>query len=341
MIVYLKVEGNNRIKNTETESPTIQNIINKRLISGILIPTKEITLKPQLSGILEEIYVKVGDKVKKGDGIARIRIMADPNNLEIAARNKKTAQIRYENEQKIFQRNQTLFQKNILPQSEMESAEQSFHLSKEEYESTKTQYEIIKNGYSKNQHEVSDIVAATSSGTILELPLREGASVIERNTYNEGSTIAVIADLEDLNFRGLINESDIIHLKEGIPFKLNIPALNGYSTTAKLERISPKGVEQNGIMKFEIEAKVTFPDKSQIIRSGYSAIAEIILQKSDSTITINERNLIWEKDSAYIELFKPDFTTQKHLVKTGLSNGLRIEITEGISLTDKVIVQKN
>jgi HlyD family secretion protein len=341
MVIYLKVEGNNKLKNTETEQPEIRPIKVERLISGVLEPAREISIKPQLSGILDEIYVEVGDKIKKGEHIARIRILADPNNLEIAKKNLKTTFIRLQNEKKKYERNQSLFKKNIIPLVEIEKYEEAYQLAKEEYESAKVQHEIIQKGFSTKQKEVSNIVTATSNGTILELPLKEGSSVIERNTYNEGSTIAVIADLENLTFKGYVNENDIFYLENKKLLNVNIPALHNFRTNATLSKISPKGIKQNGIMKFEIEANIKISDSKKMVRSGYSAIANITLQRKDSILTIHERNLLFKHDSAYVEIFNDDYTSSTKNLKTGLSDGLRIEILKGLSLTDRIKVQKN
>ncbi|MCY1635965.1 efflux RND transporter periplasmic adaptor subunit [Marinifilum sp. D737] len=341
LVIYLKVENNTKLKNTETEQPQIKSIKIERLISGVLEPAREISIKPQLSGILDKLYVEIGDKVKKGEQVARIRILADPNNLEISQKNLKTSFIRLQNEKKKYERNQSLFRKNIIPLVEIEKSEETYQLAQEEYKSAKIQHEIIQQGFSTKQKEVSNIVTATSNGTILELPLREGSSVIERNTYNEGTTIAVIADLENLIFKGFVNENDILYLEKNKLLNVNIPALHNFKSNASLSRISPKGSKQNGIMKFEIEAKIKISDQTKMIRSGYSAIANIVLQSKDSILTVSERNLIFKGDSSFVEILTKDYTTVMKGVKTGLSDGLRIEILEGLSDKDRVKVQNN
>lgn len=335
-IILLKMKSQTKVTVFELEQPKIENIINNRLISGLLLSAKEVSVKSQISGILDELFVEVGDRVEIGDSIVRIKLIADPKTVEISEKNVKTASINFENEYKTYLRNKQLYEKGVIAKIEYESSIQSYKLALADLNSAKKQLQIVKNGYAKEVLEVTNIVKSTAAGTILELPLKEGSSIIERNNFNEGSTIAVIADLDSLIFRGRVSESDIIFLYEGLEFVLTINALNNLKTTAVLYRIFPKGIEQNGVMKFDIEAKVNIPLSEFMIRSGYSAIADIIIEKKDSVLTINEKNLQFNNDTVFVEVLKDDINFEKKNVKTGLSDGLRIEILDGITINDKI-----
>jgi len=335
-IIWLKAEAKEKVDNIKTEQPQITNIYNKRLISGVLLPAKEIIIKSQISGILEELYVEVGGKIKIGEKIAKIKLIADPNNVEIAKRNLNTTKINFENEAQNFKRNSELIKNGFISIAKFEKVERTYKLAKEEFYSAKKQLQIIRDGHLNGQKDVSNIVTSTLNGTILELPINEGASVIERNNFNEGTTIATVADLDSLIFKGRVNESDIMFLNENHEFEIFISALNGITTQAKLVKISPKGIEHNGIMKFDIEAQVVIPKEAKLIRSGFTAVACIILEKRENVLTINEKNLFSVNDTTYVELVRDGGMVVKRKIKTGLSDGLRIEIIEGLSIEDKI-----
>lgn len=322
------------------ESPCIMNIVHKNYISGILIPEKEVELKSQISGILKKMYVKAGDTIKRGDLVAEINVLPNPQNIETASKNVTTCQINYNKCKKEYEQYNKLYLKNVVAEQEFDQYKEAFLISKEELESAKKQLEIIKKGYSKDQENIPNFIRSTVSGTVLEIPLKEGASITERNNYNEGSSLASIANLQTLIFKAKVNESDVTYLKKGMIFKIEISALKGQMITAELTHITPKATEENGIMKFDIEAKVK-NDKNIQLYPGFSAVAEMILDSRDSVLTIQERNLIFKNDSVLVELVDEDFHITKKVIKTGLSDGLRIEILEGLAISDKVKVQNN
>jgi RND family efflux transporter, MFP subunit len=316
------------------------NIVHKNYISGILIPEKEVELKSQISGILKKMYVKAGDTIKRGDLVAEINVLPNPQNIETAAKTVTTCQINFNKCKKEYEQYNSLYLKSVVAEQEFDEYKEAYLISKEELESAKKQLEIIKKGYTKDQENIPNFIRSTVSGTVLEIPLKEGASITERNNYNEGSSLASIANLQTLIFKAKINESDVTYLKKGMIFNIEISALKGQLITAELTHITPKATEENGIMKFDIEAKVK-NDKNIQLYPGFSAVAEIILDRRDSVLTIQERNLIFKNDSIYVELLDENYKKQKRIVKTGLSDGLRIEILEGLSLTDKIKVQNN
>nr|WP_320117527.1 efflux RND transporter periplasmic adaptor subunit [uncultured Marinifilum sp.] len=316
------------------------NIVHKNYISGILIPEKEVELKSQISGILKKMHVKAGDTIKRGDLIAEISVLPNPQNIETARKTVTTCQINYNKCNKEYEQYKRLFDKKVIAEQKFDKYRDAYLISKEELESAKKQLEIIKKGYSKDQENIPNFIRSTVSGTVLEIPLKEGASITERNNYNEGSNLASIANLQSLIFKAKVNESDISYLKKGMTFNIEINALKNQSIEAELTHITPKAKEENGIMKFDIEARVKNDKKIQLY-PGFSAVAEMILDRRDSVLTIKERNLIFKNDSIYVELLDENYHKQKRVVKTGLSDGLRIEILEGLSISDKVKVQNN
>jgi len=325
---------------SKTETPTRQNIKLKQYISGILSPKKEVKIKSQISGILKKMYVKAGDTIQKGDLIAEINLLPNPQNIETAHKILITTKINFEKCEREYLKYESLFAKNLVAELEYNKYKDAYLLSKEEFESAKKQLQIIKTGYSKDQKNIPNFIRSTVSGTILEIPLKEGASITERNNYNEGSNLAVIANLESLIFNAKVNEKDITYLKKGMELRLEINALKKHKINAYLTHITPKAKEENGMMKFKIEASVKNNRNLQLY-PGFSAVAEIILDKRDSVLCINERNLIFKNDSIYVNLLDLNNQINKRLVKTGLSDGLRIEILEGLNINDKVKIQRN
>lgn len=327
-------------KYTASEKPKIVNLELRHYVSGILIPEREVKIKSQISGILNKLYQKAGDTIKTGDLIAEVSILPNPQNIEIAEKTLKTCQINHDKCEKEFKRYKELHAKKVVAEQEFDKYRESYLISQEEISSAKKQLQIIQKGYSQSQQNIPNLIRSTVSGTVLDIPLKEGASVTERNNYNEGSTIANIADLQTLIFKAKVSESDVAYLKKGMSFEIGISALKNKKLNATLSHITPKAIEENGIMKFEIEAKVENHPDTQLY-PGFSAVAEIILAKRERVLTIKERNLIFKNDSAYVELLDENQKKQLRFVKTGLSDGLRIEITEGLSLDDKVKVQNN
>jgi len=323
-----------------TEKPIITNLKLRQYVSGILIPEKEVEIKSQISGILKKIYVKAGDTIQSGDLIAEVSILPNPQSIETASKTVSTCKINFNKCEKEYIQYENLYSKKVIAEQEFDKYKEAYLLSKEELESAKKQLEIIEKGYTKEQKNIPNFIRSTVSGTVLEIPLKVGASITERNNYNEGSSLASIANLQTLIFKAKVSESDVAYLRKGMLFYIGISALKDKKLQVKLSHITPKAKEENGIMKFDIEAKVK-NESHLILYPGFSAIAEMILDHRDSVLTIKERNLLFRKDSVYVEILDNNYKKQKRIVKTGLSDGLRIEITEGISLKDKVIIQKN
>lgn len=325
----------------ETKSPFVTNIIRKTVATGSVIPRKEIDIVPQVSGIIDELYIVAGDFVKKDQVIAKIKIIPDMVNLNNAENRLNRAKLGFEDSKMDYERQQKLYDQKVISFEEYKRAKVNYDSSKEEINAAENNLELIKNGVTKKaQTATNTLVRATVNGMVLDVPVKEGNSVIQSNTFNNGTTIATVADMKDMIFKGKVDETEVGKIKEGMNIELEIGAIEKDKFGAILEYIAPKGKEENGAIQFEIKANVVLKD-NQFIRAGYSANANIVLEKKDSILAIPEGLLKFEKDSSYVEVETATAQVfEKRMVKTGISDGLNIEITEGLSKTDKVKGEK-
>lgn len=326
----------------KTESPFISNIVKKTVATGSIIPRKEIEIKPQVSGIIQKIYVEPGNKVKKGDLIAKVKVIPNMISLNNAENRLNRAKISFSDAEKIYKRQKQLFNDGVIAESEFQKNELSYLNSKEELDAAGNNYQIIKDGVSKKEGQATNtLVRSTINGTILDVPVEEGNSVIESNTFNSGTTIATVANLGEMIFEGKIDEAEVGKLHVNMPLLLTVGALEDAKFDAKLEYISPKGVVENGAVQFDIKAKVNLQD-SLFIRAGYSANADIVLEKKDSILVIPESLLSFRKnsDSAYVEVQTKPQEFKQQDIKLGLSDGINIEVLSGLTKKDKIKVPK-
>ena len=320
----------------ETASPIKTNIVKKTVATGKVVPRKEIEIKPKVSGIIEELFVEEGDIIHKGDLIAKVRIIPNMVNLNNAESRVNRAKISLENAKKNFDRNKELFDQNVIPKSSFETFELEYKNAREELISAENNLELIKEGQTKNSGESTNtLIRSTIDGMVLDIPVEIGNSVIESNTFNDGTTVAIVADMGEMVFEGKVDESEVGKIHEGMDLILTIGAINDVSFHADLERISPKGVEENGAIQFEIKAAVDLID-TVFVRAGYSANADIVLDKKDSVLAISEALLQFENDSVFVEIETGDQTFEKRFIETGLSDGINIEVVSGINEDDRI-----
>jgi HlyD family secretion protein len=321
----------------ETKSPFVSDVIMKTVATGSVVPRFEIEIKPQVSGIIDEIYVQAGDRIAKGQVIAKIKIIPDMVNLNSAENRVNRAKINFEDAKVDFERQQKLFDKNVISYTEFKTAKVAFDAAKEEITAAENNLELIKNGVTKTAKTATNtLVRSNNDGMVLDVPVEAGNSVIQSNTFNDGTTIALVADMHDMIFEGKVDETEVGKIKEGMPIELEIGAIDKEKFDAVLAYIAPKGKEENGAIQFEIKADVKLKE-GQFIRAGYSANANIVLDSKDSVMVIPEGMLKFENDSSYVEIqtgVEQQF--EKRYVKTGLSDGINIEITEGLTKDDKV-----
>ncbi len=326
----------------ETKNPFVSNVILKTVATGSVVPRYEIQIKPQVSGIIDELFIEAGDRITKGQVLARIKIIPDMVTLNSAETRLNRAKINFEDTKIDYDRQSKLYDKKVVSYVEYKNAKVAYDSAKEELSAAENNLELIKNGVTKNtENATNTLVRSTIDGMVLAVPVKEGNSVIQANTFNDGTTIASVADMKDIVFEGKIDETEVGKIKEGMPIELEIGAIEKQKFDAVLEYISPKGVEENGAIQFEIKANVQLKE-GQFIRAGYSANASIVLERRDSVMVIPEGMLKFEKDSSYVEILltEPEQSFEKRFVKTGLSDGINIEITEGLKMDDKVKGEK-
>jgi len=321
----------------ETKNPFVTNVIRKTVATGSVVPRREIDIVPQVSGIIDELYIVAGDHVKKDQVIAKIKIIPDMVNLNNAENRLNRAKLGFEDAKNDFDRQKKLYDEKVISYEEYKNSKVSYDSSKEELSAAENNLELIKNGVTKKaQTATNTLVRSTVDGMVLDVPIKEGNSVIQSNTFNNGTTIATVADMKDMIFKGKVDETEVGKIKEGMNIELEIGAIEKEKFGAILEYIAPKGKEENGAIQFEIKANVVLKD-NKFIRAGYSANANIVLEKKDSVLVIPEGMLKFDKDSSYVEVeTATPQVFEKRMVKTGISDGINIEITQGLTKADKV-----
>ncbi|MDR3061536.1 MAG: efflux RND transporter periplasmic adaptor subunit [Dysgonamonadaceae bacterium] len=323
----------------EIITPEKGSIENKTVATGKVEPRDEILIKPQISGIVSEVLKEAGEMIKAGDVIAKVKVIPEMGQLNSAESRLKVADINLTQAKSEFDRQTKLYQNKVISKGEFETSEATYKKAVEERENAQDALDIVKEGISKKFAQLSNTqIRSTITGMILDVPIKAGNSVIQANTFNDGTTIASVADMGDMIFKGKLDETEVGKVKEGMPITLTIGALNSKKFTAILEYVAPKGVEENGAILFELKAAAKIPD-SVYVRAGYSANAEIVLEKADSVITIPESSVEFSNDSAFVYIVKtetPEQTFDRQYVKVGLSDGIKMEIKEGITLTDKI-----
>lgn len=315
----------------ETATPIMTDIVNKTVAIGKIVPRREIALKSQVSGVVEQFYVEAGDVVNRDDLIAKIRIIPNMEQLNMAESQLQRAIIGYENAQREHRRQQRLFNDKLISESEYNKYVLDLELQREALSSSESNLSIIREGASQKAGQVSNLVRATIAGMVLDLPVEEGAFVIETNTFNEGTTIANLANMQDLIFEGTVDESEVGKIHAGMDLMLNIGALESESFSAVLEYIAPKGVDDSGTIKFEIRAAVELPEGT-FLRAGYSANADIVLDRRENVLAINEGLLDTDGQTTWVEVETAPQVFERRRIETGLSDGINIEVRSGIDI---------
>lgn len=337
--VFLYQKSRPKVTVYETVTAEITNLEKTTVATGKVEPRDEILIKPQISGIIDELYKEAGQSVKKGEVIAKVKVIPELGQLNSAESRVRLAEISATQAETDFARVKKLFEGKLISKEEYEKAEVTVKQAREENQTAKDNLEIIKEGITKNSASFSStMIRSTIDGLILDVPVKAGNSVIMSNTFNDGTTIATVANMNDMIFRGNIDETEVGRIHEGMPIKLTIGALQNLTFNATLEYISPKGVETNGANQFEIKAAIAIPDSVQI-RSGYSANAEIVLQRANQALAVPESAVEFSGDSTFIYILTDSVPEQKFKrmqVTTGMSNGIKIEIKKGATAKNKI-----
>ena len=337
VLKYFKDSNSAAVVDFETEIPYYTSILTKAVATGKLNPEEEIELKPQISGIVDEILVEEGDLVEKGDLIAKIRVVPNEQSLTSASSRIKSATLSHDNTKVLYDRNKGLFEKGVISKQDFENSELSFNQAKEALTQAQNDYQIIRRGSLSGGSSANTNIVAQIPGTILEIPVREGDQVIQSNNFNAGTTIATVADMSKMIFEGKVDESEVGKIVEGEEIKVVLGALDEKEFPAKLTFVAPKGIEENGAVQFTIKADVEV-DVDTNIRAGYSANAEIELESKDSIFCIKESLLQFNRitEKPFVEILKEDGKFKKVDVVLGLSDGINVEILDGVEKEDKI-----
>jgi len=320
-------------------TPKLDTIQKTTIITGKIEPRNEVNIKPQISGIISELYKEAGDYVNAGDVIAKVKVVPDMGSLSSAEARVRLADINLAQAQVDYNREENLHNQKLVSDDEFDKSKQALKQAQEERKAAIDALQVVRDGVSQSNAKASStLIRSTISGIILDIPVKVGYSVIQVNTMNEGTTIATVANMNNLIFRGNIDETEVGQLVGGMPMKITIGALQDLKFDANLEYISPKAVESNGANQFEIKAAVKLSEGGKI-RSGYSANAEIVLARADKVLSIPESAIEFSGDSTFVYIIKgegKDKTYERTHVETGLSDGVNIEIKKGITTKDKV-----
>ncbi len=314
----------------ETDKPFKTDIVKKTIATGSIVPRKEVALKSQVSGVVDELYLEEGADVRVGDLIAKIKIIPNVVALNNAQAQVETAIINFENARREKDRQKELFDERVISDFDYNQFVLDYKLREQELEAARNNLDLVREGASKKTGNVSNLVRSTVDGMVLDIPVKEGTFIIESNTFNEGTTIASIADMNQMIFEGKVNESEVGKIAVGMDLIMSVGAIEGEYFDAKLEFISPKGEAEDGAIKFDIKADIILKDDT-FLRAGYSATADIVLESRNDVLAIRESNLIFEADKMFVEVALGDQQFERREVTTGLSDGINIEIVSGIS----------
>lgn len=323
----------------DVQVASIQNIEKKTVVTGKVIPEDEVEIKPQISGIIEELYVEEGDLVSNGDLLAKVKVVPNEQALNSAKGRLSNTLILLKNAEVEFKRNETLFKKEIISQREYDNAKLNYDQAQQNVENARTDLQIIKLGSAGGSSIANTNIRATVPGTVLEIPIKEGDQVIESNTFNAGTTIATVADLNKMIFEGKVDEAEVAKLIIGMPLKVTLGAIEDESFDAQLKFIAPKGNEEDGTVQFKIEGDVYLND-SVFIRAGYSANASLVLEKKDSIMAISEALLQFDKvtNDPYVEIKNDAGEFERKDIEVGISDGINAEVISGIEMEDEIKV---
>ena len=311
----------------ELVTPARDTIETKTVATGKVEPRDEVLIKPQMSGIISELLKEAGQMVKEGEIIARIKVIPEMVQLNSAESRVRVAKINLEQISATFKRDKELHKQGVISKEDYETSLANYKKAQEEAENAQDALEIIREG-----------IRSTITGMILDVPIKVGNSVIQSNTFNDGTTIATVADMSNMIFRGKVDETEVGRIHEGMPIKLTVGAMESRTFDAELEYVAPKGVEENGAVLFEVKAAVHMPGDA-FIRAGYSANAEIVLKRAENVLSVPESCVEFSGDSTFVQVVKaekPEQKFEKRAVKVGLSDGIKIEIKEGLAENEKV-----
>lgn len=338
----------------KTEKPSVKTILKKTMATGSIVPKEEVFIKPNISGIIDKIYFEAGDVIKTGDLIAKVKVVPNVSSLNSAKSNinsiknqVETARLALENQKSIYNRQKELFEKGVISANEFDTAQLAYNQAKQRFKqeqvglnNARQNYDIVKTGTTYGLGASANTeIRATVSGMVLDVPVKVGNQVIESNNFNDGTTIATIADVDKMIFEGKVDESEVGKIKENLPLEITVGAIENKKFDATLDYIAPKGVDENGAIQFEIKGTLNKKDTT-FIRAGLSANASIILARADSVLTVKEALIQYDSKTQepFVEVETGDQEFEKREVELGISDGINVEVKNGISNKDKIKV---
>ena len=324
----------------QTEQPSVQTIVKKTVATGSIVPREEVLIKPNISGIIDEIYVEAGEQVKAGDLIAKIRVIPNVSSLQSAKDAVTTAKINLDNEKKLYDRQKELFDKGVISANDFDNAQVAYKRAQQNYTSAQQNYEIVRTGTTSGLgSSANTLIRATIDGMVLDVPVEIGNQVIESNNFNEGTTLASLADVNKMIFEGKVDESEVGKIKEDLPLEITVGAIENKTFDAVLDYIAPKGIDENGAIQFEIKGTLNKADTT-FIRAGLSANASIILARADEVLAIKEALVQFDPKTQepFVEVQTGDQEFERREVELGVSDGIFVEVLEGIGKDDKIKV---
>lgn len=345
-LVYLFMNSRPKVDEFELVTPTVQTIERTTVLTGDIEPRDEIEVKPQISGIISEILVEPGDHVSNGDVIAKIKVIPEATQLSSAENRIRVAKISLDEARQTYERTKALYEKKYESREKYEADYAAYERAKQELDQANDQLRIVREGVSAFDTQGSNtLIRATVTGLVLEVPVKVGSSVIQSNTFNDGTTIAKIADMTDLIFKGKIDETEVDLLREGMNVKISVGAIQGSEYSAVIEKIAPMASDDNGTNTFEVKAALRTADTSKL-RAGYSANATVILETSENALSVPESVVEYSGDSTFVYLLtspesKSLQTFERRNVKTGISDGLQVALTEAAGISTESRLRGN
>ncbi len=322
-------------------SPRTDTLRRTVVATGKVEPRDEVLIKPQISGIVSELHKEAGQLVRKGEVIATVKVIPELASLNSAESRVAVARLSLDQARTEQERTAALYAKGVVAAEEFEQGRTALRKAEEELRNAQDNLEITRNGIANRYREQSNTqVRSTIDGMILDVPVKEGNSVIQANTFNDGTTIASVADMSDMLFRGKVDETDVGKLRSGMPVRLTVGAMQDVELAARLEYVAPKAAEENGLVLFEVKAAAAIPD-SLFVRAGYSANAEIEILRREGVLVLPESCVEFEGDKAWVHVLTseeeaPEQTFERREVRTGISDGIDVEIVSGIDESARI-----
>lgn len=323
-----------------TEQASTQTIVKKTVATGNIVPKEEVLIKPNISGIIDEIYIEAGDRIQAGDLIARIRVIPNVSSLQSAKDAVATARINLDNEQKMYDRQKVLFDKGIISANEFDNAETAYKRAQQNLRSAEQNFDIVKTGTTSGIGSAANtLIRSTVEGMVLDVPVKTGNQVIESNNFNDGTTLATLADVNEMIFEGKVDESEVGKIRENLPLEVTVGAIENKTFHAVLNYIAPKGVEENGAIQFNIKGALDKADTT-FIRAGLSANASIILAKAENVLAIKEALVQFDPKTQqpFVEVSNGDQVFTRRDIELGISDGIYVEVKNGVTKEDRIKV---